>query len=820
MIAKSPRWQLTALAAAALFALMEPQAMALSLGRVTVQSALGEPLRAEVDVPEINAEEAASLKTAIASPAAFKAAGLEYSAAMSGLQATLHKRLDGRTYIRLSGDRAINDPFVDIILEASWASGRIVRDYTLLFDPPNLRQPAPIAPNPAQVAAPQLVNPSTTSAPVRPGPPAASRGPERPRTAPQTPVRSPATAAAGGTGEKVSVRSGDTASKIATATKPASVSLDQMLVALLRTNPAAFMGDNVNRIKAGSVMTIPSAEQAAATPAAEATRLIVAQSRDFNEFRQRLAEHTPGAPVSAAQARASGSVQAKVEDKRGATAAPDKLTLSKGAIQKQQEEDELVRQRAAKETANRAAELSKNINDLSKLGVASTAATPAPATGASAPAQPAAASAASAASAAPAAATPAAKRPVAIPAPSPTRSPLDDLLEDPLLPAGAAGVVGLLAILGFYRARQRKLAAQNDALSSDLRLHPDSIFAASGGQRIDTSEPGTGGSAIPYSPSQLGPSDEVDPVAEADVYLAYGRDGQAEEILREALRTNPERLAIHQKLLELFAKRRDFKSFQSIAELAFQASQGQGPDWQRIRELGQSFDAANPLYQAGGQPSKTDEAPTAPVPLARASGPADNSAATVETPANPATASVDIDLDLDFSSTEMPTGGSGEIPDSLANTTPAVLDLDLDHVAGDDVQATQPALMSADASTNSIEFSLPEPKAAPAEEPKPDAPASAPAPAPAPAPAKFDMLEFDLSALSLDLDDAPAAAAAPALDSTSTPDPLATKLALAEEFQAIGDADGARELIEEVIAQASGELKVKAQSALKKLSSA
>ncbi len=789
---------------------MEPQAMALSLGRVTVQSALGEPLRAEIDVPEINAEEAASLKTAIASPAAFKAAGLDYSAAMSGLQATLHKRLDGRTYIRLSGDRAINDPFVDIILEASWASGRIVRDYTLLFDPPNLRQPAPAAPNPAQVTSPQLANPSAAPAPVRPGPPAAPRGAERPRTAPQTPVRSPATAAAGGTGEKVSIRPGDTASKIATATKPASVSLDQMLVALLRTNPTAFMGDNVNRIKAGSVMTIPSAEQAAATPVAEATRLIVAQSRDFNEFRQRLAEHTPGAPVSAAQARASGSVQAKVEDKRIATAAPDKLTLSKGVIQKQQEEDELARQRAAKEAANRAAELSKNISDLSKLGVASTAGAPAPATGASGPAQSAAASAAATASAAPAAAIPAAKRPVAIPEPSPTRSLVDDLLESPLLPAGAAGVVGLLAILGFYRARQRKLAQQADALSSDLRLHPDSIFAASGGQRIDTSEPATDGSAIPYSPSQLGPSDEVDPVAEADVYLAYGRDGQAEEILREALRTNPERLAIHQKLLELFAKRRDFKSFAAIAELAFQASQGQGPDWQRIRELGQSIDATNPLYQAGGQPGKTDEAPTAPVPLARISQPTGDSATpAVETPA---TASVDIDLDLDFSSTETPSGGSGDSPDSLADTTPAELDLNLDHGDSAEDQTTQAALISADASTNSIEYSLPEPAAAPVEEPKPGATA----------PAKFDMLEFDLSALSLDLDDAPAPASVPASapGSTSTPDPLATKLALAEEFQAIGDSDGARELIEEVITQASGDLKIKAQNALSKLSSA
>jgi pilus assembly protein FimV len=807
LIAKSPRWQLTALAAAALFAMFEPNAMALSLGRVTVQSALGEPLRAEVEVPDINAEEAASLKTVIGSPAAFKAAGLDYSAAMSGLQATLRKRADGRTYIRLNGDRAINDPFVDIILEASWASGRIVRDYTLLFDPPSLRQPAPAAPNPAQVAAPQAASPSAAA--VRPSSPTPStpRAAERIGSAPQTPIRTPAAAPGGSASGKVSVRQGDTASKIAAATKPASVSLDQMLVALLRANPAAFMGDNVNRIKAGSVMTIPSAEQAAATPEAEAMKVIVAQSRDFNEFRRKLAERAPGAPVATAEARASGSIQAKVDDKRMAAIAPDKLTLSKGAIQKQQEEDQLARDRAAREAANRAAELSKNISDLSKLGVASNAGAPGSMAGASAPAQGAAANVTAAASAPALAGAPAARRPTAVPAPAVKQSAIDELLENPLLPGGAVAVAALLAILGFYRARQRKLAAQDDALSPDINMRPDAFFAASGGQRIDTSEPATDGSAIPYSPSQLGPSDEVDPVAEADVYLAYGRDEQAEEILRVALRATPERLAIHQKLLELFAKRRDLKSFQAIAELAFDASQGQGPDWERIRELGHSIDDGNPLYEAGGQPKQPDEMPTDPAPLGRMTTPASGSAKpAVEAPLAPATPSVDIDLDLDFSGNETSPGVGSETSNSQADTTPAVLDLDLGlpTVEG-------PALATADASTNAIEFSLPESAAVPDEEHKPIA-------APAASP-KFDMLEFDLGALSLDLDDAP-----PAPDSTpatdAEQDPLGTKLALAEEFQAIGDADGARALIEEVIAQASGDMKIKAQRALSKLSSA
>ena len=122
--------------------------MALSLGRVAVQSALGEPLRADVEVLNINAEEIASLKSTVALPERFKAAGLEYNPALSTLQASLQRWPDGRVYIRLSSDRIINEPFVDLILETSWASGRIVRDYTLLFDPPNLRPAAPSTPIP------------------------------------------------------------------------------------------------------------------------------------------------------------------------------------------------------------------------------------------------------------------------------------------------------------------------------------------------------------------------------------------------------------------------------------------------------------------------------------------------------------------------------------------------------------------------------------------------------------------------------------------------------------------------------------------------
>ncbi|WP_332871371.1 FimV/HubP family polar landmark protein [Rhodoferax ferrireducens] len=861
MIAKSHRWHKTAMAAAAaaVFGIWGTNAAALSLGRITVQSALGEPLRAEIDVPDINAEEASSLKTVAASPDAFKAAGLEYNPAMSGLQATLQRRANGRAYIRLSSDRPINDPFVDMILEASWATGRIVRDYTMLFDPPGMRQAAPAAPSPAQIPAPPPVSRATTPAPAAPVSPAATatRPAEPTRNAVSTPAR-PAVVAQAPRPEtgQVTVKSGDTASKIANATKPANVSLDQMLVALLRANPAAFVGDNVNRVKAGAIINVPTEEQAGATPAVEATQIIVAQSKDFNDYRRKLAGSAPSAAVAAADRKASGSVQATVEDKKPATTAPDKLTLSKGAVQGRPTEDQLAKERSAKEAASRAAEIAKNISDLSKLGAASSAVAPGLPASATAPAQPgpavvaaavtppvAASSApsepASAAVSAPVsasaqtasapapAASVAAKPPVAVAVPVSEPGLVDGLIENPLMPAGAVGLIALLAGFGFYRARQRKNASQVDSAFLESRLQPDSFFGASGGQSVDTSDSAATGSSMVYSPSQLDAVDDVDPVAEADVYLAYGRDLQAEEILKDALRTNPGRVAIHQKLLEIFAKRRDTKGFEEIATLAFKVTNGGGSDWERVCELGLSIDPGNALYQPGGQPNNPDGTPSQPAPLEYASTLTDSVDTGVTQPHVLASAGpVDLDLDLDFSLDDEPTSAISETTASSAEPELPAFDLDF----GLDTEAIEPFEAAPAAATDALEFSLPDLEiaedspsrpAASSEEFKQQAATSFGATSPVPldlsepeeAPApEMGMLEFDLGDLSLDLGDTPEPETSTA--PSTHEDPLVTKLALAEEFKAIGDDDGARALIEEVISEASGDMKIKAQRAL------
>ena len=899
MIAKSHRWQKTAIAAAAvaLFGLSATGAMALSLGRITVLSALGEPLRAEIDVPDINAEEAASLKAAIAGPDAFTAAGLEYNPAMSGVQTSLQRRADGRAFIRLSSERPINEPFVDMILETSWSSGRIVRDYTMLFDPPvtrkatpapTLAQTAPAATPPASAtqatstAAP-AASPAVESArPAKPGKPAKSTPVTAARAADKVPAEKPkseAPAAPTDGADRITVKTGDTASKIATRVKPAGVSLDQMLVALLRANPDAFVKENINRVRTGAVMSVPSAEQAQSVPAKEASQTVLAHSKDFNEFRRNLAANAPVTAVDAAARKASGSVEAKVDDKKPASTTPDKLTLSKGAIQSKANEEKIAKERAQKEVSARAAEIAKNTAELEKIRTASAAAAATKAPTASAAPAPAPVGPAVAVATTPAPViTPvvAASEPMpaasaipaeAISAPADTASApeavasepvtntdtppaialsepslMDDLMDNLWLPAGAAGLLAILGGFAFWRVRQRKKnTSQMDSSFLESRLQPDSFFGASGGQRVDTnSEGNSAGSSMVYSASQLDAADDVDPVAEADVYLAYGRDLQAEEILKEAARTNPGRLAIHTKLLEIFAKRRDAKSYETTAVQAFKLTGEGNPDWARICNVGLDLDPNNPLYQPGGAPAHGDGHSND-----SASSSFGNSTIPVMPPASfaPASSGTDLDLDLDFSLDEEPasaisdvTGGTFAPAAAVEPVVEASADphgaLDMDFDLSEEVAAPaplEPAAVAdaADAplSMDGVSLTLDEPMPAPSFDATSPAPAfaatntlSIETGAPSPAASDMGMMEFDISSLSLDLDTPPAAekpAEAPAM---ATADPLETKLALAEEFVSIGDDDGARALIEEVIAEATGEVRAKAQRALANLS--
>jgi pilus assembly protein FimV len=823
-----------ALAAALLVASSGVQA--LGLGKLNVQSALGETMRAEIDVTSLTAEEAATLKVRVAPPEAYRAGGVEYNAVLASAQVQVARR-DGRTVLRVSSDRAVQEPFVDVILELTWSSGRLVREYTLLFDPPGLPKPAPVitAP-PAIAAAPAPVPATSTEAVPAPAPIAATPLPRngsasapapvaaaRPPAPAPAPVRPPVSVAS-----EYKVRPGDSLSKVAARTQVSGISLDQMLVGLFRNNPDAFIDGNMNLLKSGAVLQVPSSDALAAVPQPEARRIILAQSADFSAYRQRLASAAPTLQSSESERQSKGQVQAAVEDRKPAAApTPDKLTLSKaGATAASATEAKLSKDAEKKDAAARVAELTRNVEELKRLSTAArpgaaASAEPVPATLPAAPMVVEPASAASAPAVAVAAASAPASRPQARAsaplAPPPAAEPpgfIEQLLDSPVVLPLAAVVVFVLGGLGLYRLRSRRPARAAETGFHESRLQPDSFFGGTGGQRVDTRDAqNSGQSSMSYSLSQLDAIGDVDPVAEADVYLAYGRDLQAEEILKEALRANPTRLAIRLKLLEVYAKRRDTKGFEQLAVQLYAETRGSGEDWAKAQELGRGIDPDNPLYQPGGAPALHEDGPELrPEPM---------NASTLPQTALPSGAAAVAASVAHLATDAMGRGGPDTGPVSGFDLA---LDLDLDApepVSPTAMAATQAMPASVEQAPLTMDFDISSrgTRTAP---PAPDlnfdlsgmGDLSPPA---APTTASTD-LDFDLGEPTQPGETSPDALTH-ALDALGDDDgdPLVRQLELADEFRQIGDTEGAREVLQELIQRASGSLRDRAQAMLNEL---
>jgi pilus assembly protein FimV len=612
--------KLTAAVASAL--VLTSAAHAAGLGKLTVLSALGQPLRAEIELTAVSGDEASGLAAKLASPEAFKAANIDFNPALLALRFNVEQR-GGRQFIRVTSTQPLNEPFVDMLLELSWNNGRLVREYTFLLDPAELRatQSAQVAPAARpQAAAPAPAQARQDEADRVAGSAAAQRGRARPAAEGEG-------APAGAASSKYRVKQGDSLGRIAAQLKPVDVSLDMMLVALYRANPDAFIGNNMNRLKSGRILTVPSADALHGTDDTEAHGVVVAHAADFNAYRNKLAGQVGASePVKTAQAGqgAAGKITAKVEERpTAANESQDQLRLSKAAPNAaagkgatMSAEDRIAKEKALADAQQRVRELERNVNDLEKLATiksktgadaeknaaAPAAPSPAPAATPSKPLAP----AASAPQEAPAPKKLPAIKPAAKPAAPPEPGLMDFIMNN--LPLVGGGVAVLL-LGGLLAAQRRKKTVVKPVVETTVLGVPaepaHSMFAETGGQSVDTNNSVFNSSFAP-SASQLD-TNEVDPVAEADVYIAYGRDAQAEEILKEALRTHPERYPVRLKLLEIYAARKDLRAFETQAAELYAMTRGQGDEWAQAAALGLSVDPLNPLYAHSA-------APTVPAP--------------------------------------------------------------------------------------------------------------------------------------------------------------------------------------------------------------
>ena len=743
-------------------------AEAAGLGRLTVQSALGQPLRAEVEVTSVSPDEAESLKARIASPEAFSRVGLQYKEALSGVRMDVENR-GGRYFIKVTSSRPINDPFVDLVVELSWASGTFSREYTFLLDPPtqqsanqaNRSGNAPVAG--AATAAAATGAAASGSNAVRTIDPATGRlvnqergaqGRSQAGSQPAEAKQQPAAQAKGGRdasseGGTVTVGQGETLGMIAARVRPASATLDQTIVAIYRTNPTAFIQNNPNLIRQGRTLTIPSEGEIAAIDSTEAGRQLRMAARDFRSYKERMAGTTPEVASGNGSSTASGAISAKVDDERGGQAgSQDRLELSRSeggkdeqgsAVGARDAEAQVAREAALKEANSRIAELEKNVGALKSMlelkdksladlqaqlekaraagaqvsGTVAAAATAAAdkardaaskvadkaaaekaaaekavaekaaqtkaaadklaadakaaadkvaaekaaaekaaadkAAAEKAAAEKAAADKAAAdkAAADKAAADKAAAEKAAaekdaaeqeqskpaegadkaaveraaadakaevervtngdadkskdMPKPAPVNEGeeqgglIEGLSQNSLLLPGL-GVAALAAGLGFWmlRRRRREDDGFSDSISAD-EFSANSLFGTTGGQSVDTM---TGSSTQITTISESTPT-EVDPIAEAEVYIAYGRETQAEEILREALKRQPERQAIRLKLLEIYSGRKDTVAFGQMAREMHDMTGGLNEEWSKVVQMGAALDPDNALYGDG-----------------------------------------------------------------------------------------------------------------------------------------------------------------------------------------------------------------------------
>src|SRR5437867_3279326 len=213
-------------------------ALALGLGKLTVQSSLGQPLSARIELTAAQKEELSTLAAKIADPSVFRDNNVQLSGTVSRARVSVEHGPNDAVYLKVTTTQAVNDPYLDLLVEVNWATGRVVRNYTFLLDPPGTTETQAIEPA-VPVRTQQAASPARGA---RSESPSADQG-----SAPSV--------AAASTDGTYTVKRGDTLSNIARERNPESVSLEQMLVAMYRSNENAFDGKNMNRLRSGQILT-------------------------------------------------------------------------------------------------------------------------------------------------------------------------------------------------------------------------------------------------------------------------------------------------------------------------------------------------------------------------------------------------------------------------------------------------------------------------------------------------------------------------------------------------------------------------------------
>ncbi|HBO7425512.1 MULTISPECIES: motility hub landmark protein FimV [Pseudomonas aeruginosa group] len=577
-------------AIAAASVLTSGMAHGLGLGEITLKSALNQPLDAEIELLEVRDLSSGEVIPSLASPEEFSKAGVDRLYYLTDLKFTPVVKPNGKSVIRVTSSKPVQEPYLNFLVQVLWPNGRLLREYTVLLDPP-LYSPQ------AAASAPQ--------APV-----SAPRASSAPR-APQAPAPVRTTAPAGS--ETYRIVSNDTLWEIAQRNRTDRVSVPQAMLAFQELNPGAFVDGNINRLKSGQVLRIPTEQQMLERSPREALSQVQAQNQSWRGSRNPAAASAGARQLDATQRSAAGSAPAKVD-------APDNLRLvsgegkaSKGADKGGKGDSKAIAdtlavtkesldstRRENEELQSRMQDLQSQLDKLQKLiqlkdaqlaklqgqlaaegqGVAQpgaaqvdagaaaqapAAAAPTPAPAGEAPAAP--AQPPVAPPPAPAAETPPAP---AAPAPVQTEEPaeasfLDELLANPLWLAviGGSALLALLVLLMILSRRNaQKEKDEAAALAAEAGEEQEDALdlGKDGFDDLTLDEPEPQVAAVAASTEKT-TAQTSDALGEADIYIAYGRFNQAAELLQNAIYDEPQRSDLRLKLMEVYAEMGDREGF-------------------------------------------------------------------------------------------------------------------------------------------------------------------------------------------------------------------------------------------------------------------
>ncbi|MGV6396437.1 FimV/HubP family polar landmark protein [Pseudomonas caspiana] len=593
------------LAIAAASALSSGMAQALGLGELSVKSTLNQPLVAEIELTEAQGLNPAQVVPSLATTADFAQAGITRQAFLNDLTFTPVINANGKSVLRITSNRPVREPFVKFLVQVLWPNGRLLREYSLLLDPPKYSPEAAAAAAPVSPAAPAQLPSTAPSA-------------EQPAAPPPAPAQEPAAQTPPAVGSETkpvlyTTTNNDTLWEIAEKVRNGGT-VQQTMLAIQELNPNAFIGGNINRLKKGQVLRLPSPQQSRTMPQPQAISEVAAQNQAWRQGRNLP---TGARQLDATRRDRAGAAPAQVEAKDNLSlVSAGSNSAAKGAAGDKNLANKLAVAEENLDTARRDnAELKSRMNDLqSQLdkmqrliqlksdqlakmqasGAAVPGAAPAntPAANPANPALPASlvatpgspeAAAKPPGEIAPEDALPAGAAQVATPGSEQPlvvdpvaaqevdeQDPFKQLLNNPVVLGIIGGaVVLLLLLLMLFLARRRNAKAEAEkhrrmaralAEESDFVSDMDMELPQASFDGLDVPPPGVrmAPAAAAVAAAKERPAD---PLVQAEIHIAYGRMNQAVELLEESVKVDPSRDDIRLKLMEIYAEQGNTKAF-------------------------------------------------------------------------------------------------------------------------------------------------------------------------------------------------------------------------------------------------------------------